>query len=109
MKNLKRILAAALVLCMLFCFVGCGGDTAATAKVKVIDIPLSSEEYAFAVAQDNTEFLNQVNDFLKKIKGNGTFDDICNNYFGDGEPLSIESATLDESKDQLNNLANEII
>lgn len=70
-------------------------------KVKVIDLALSSEEYAFAVAQNNTEFLGKVNDFLKKITEDGTFDKICNNYFGDGTPLSIESAKLDESKDQL--------
>lgn len=80
------------------CFASCSKNSN---KVKVIDLALSSEEYAFAVAQDNTDFLTKVNDFLKKIKDNGTFDKICNNYFGDGEPLSIESAELDESKDQL--------
>jgi polar amino acid transport system substrate-binding protein len=84
---------------MLLCFAGCGSQK--SNKVKVIDLPLSSEEYAFAVAQDNTDFLAKVNAFLKKIKEDGTFDKICNNYFGDGTPLSIDSATLDETKDQL--------
>lgn len=95
---MKKILALILSISMLACFAGCGADTA---KVKVIDLPLSSEEYAFAVSQDNADLLNKVNDFLNKIKDNGTFDKICNNYFGDGEPLAIESAKLDESKDQL--------
>lgn len=95
---MKKLLALVLCFAMLLCFAGCGGKST---KVKVIDLPLSSEEYAFAVAQDNTEFLGKVNDFLKKIKDNGTFDKICNNYFGDGTPLSIDSATLDETKDQL--------
>ncbi|MBQ2862813.1 MAG: transporter substrate-binding domain-containing protein, partial [Clostridia bacterium] len=68
---------------------------------KVIDLPLSSEEYAFAVAQNNTEFLGKVNNFLQKIKSNGKFDEICNNYFGDGTPLAIESKAEDASKEQL--------
>jgi len=69
--------------------------------VKVIDIALSEEEYAFCVAQDNEELKTQVNAFLDEIQENGTFDDICNNYFGDGTPLKITSAELDTSKDQL--------
>ena len=99
MKN-KMIKIVALALAMLLalgCMAGCSGTT----KVKVIDLPLSSEEYAFAVAQDNTEFLGKVNAFLDEIQKNGKFDEICNNYFGDGEPLKFESAILDESKEQL--------
>ena len=100
---MKKTFVRALVVLMalvLACgsFVGCG---AKNAKVKVIDLPLSEEEYAFAVAQSNTEFLGQVNDFLKKIKSNGKFDEICNNYFGDGTPLAIESKAEDTTKDQL--------
>lgn len=96
---MKKFIALALMALMLIgCFAGC---TAENTKVKVIDLPLSSEEYAFAVAQNDTEFLGKVNAFLKKIKEDGTFDKICNNYFGDGTPLSIESAALDETKEQL--------
>ena len=99
---MKKTFVRALVVLMalvLACgsFVGCGAST----KVKVIDIPLSEEEYAFAVNKENTEFLGKVNDFLKKIKENGKFDEICNNYFGDGKPLAIESKAEDPSKEQL--------
>ena len=97
---MKKLLAIILTLALIVaCFAGCGGN--ASTKVKVIDIPLSSEEYAFAVAKTDTEFLGQVNTFLKKIKDNGKFDEICNNYFGDGTPMSIASAALDATKDQL--------
>ncbi len=97
---MKKILALLLTLALIVaCFAGCG-KTAST-KVKVIDLPLSSEEYAFAVAKEDTEFLGKVNDFLKKIKDNGKFDEICNNYFGDGTPMAIESAALDAAKEQL--------
>ncbi len=96
---MKKFIALALMALMLIgCFAGCAAEST---KVKVIDLPLSSEEYAFAVAQNDTEFLGKVNAFLKKIKEDGTFDKICNNYFGDGTPLSIESAALDETKEQL--------
>ncbi|MBE6780763.1 MAG: transporter substrate-binding domain-containing protein [Clostridia bacterium] len=96
---MKKFIALALMALMLIgCFAGCASEST---KVKVIDLPLSSEEYAFAVAQNDTEFLGKVNAFLKKIKEDGTFDKICNNYFGDGTPLSIESAALDETKEQL--------
>lgn len=100
MKNISKVFALVLSLVLVVtCFAACG--TTKSTKVKVIDLPLSEEEYAFAVAQGNTEFLNTVNAFLTKIKGNGTFDAICNNYFGDGTPLAIESAALDASKEQL--------
>lgn len=98
-KTFAKILAALMALTlMLGCFTGCG---AKNTKVKVIDLPLSSEEYAFAVAKENTDLLTKVNDFLDEIEENGKFDAICNNYFGDGEPLAITSAALDTSKDQL--------
>ena len=95
---MKKLLALVVVFVMLLCFAGCSSKST---NVKVIDLPLSSEEYAFAVAQDNKDFLDKVNAFLDKINNDGTFDKICNNYFGDGEPLAIDSAKLDETKDQL--------
>ena len=79
------------------CLAGCGSS----AKVKVIEIDLTSEEYAFGVDKTQPELLTEVNDFIKKIKEDGTFDEILNKYFGDGTPTPVTSAALDESKDQL--------
>lgn len=76
-----------------------GESTAKTAKV--IDIDLTNEEYAFGVDKDQPELLEKVNAFIKEIKDNGKFDEICNHYFGDGEPVGVESAAYDASKDQL--------
>ncbi|MFR5876029.1 MAG: transporter substrate-binding domain-containing protein, partial [Eubacterium sp.] len=50
---------------------------------------------------DNEELLQQTNDFIKEIKENGQLDEICNHYFGDGEPVGVTSAAEDSSKDQL--------
>ena len=75
------------------------GDGSVTAKV--INIDLTSEEYAFGVDKNQPELLDQVNGFIAKIQEDGTFDEICDKYFGGGEPEAVESAELDSSKDQL--------
>ena len=71
------------------------------AKVRVIDIDLTSEQYAFGVNKDETDLLEKTNEFIAKIMEDGTFDEICDHYFGDGEPVMVKSAEYDESKDQL--------
>lgn len=109
---MKKILALALAAIMLFALCACGGNTNTTdpstpsgetkeGPVKVVDIKLTEEEYAFGVDKDQPELLEKVNAFIAKIMEDGTFDEICNHYFGDGEPAKVESATLDTSKDQL--------
>ena len=77
-----------------------GSDSAAV-TAKVIDIDLTDEEYAFGVDKTQPELLDQVNAFVGKIKEDGTLEAICDKYFGDGEPEAVESAELDDSKDQL--------
>ena len=77
-----------------------GTDSNAPAT-KVIDIDLTEEQYAFGVDKDQPELLEQVNTFINKIMEDGTLEEICDKYFGDGEPTAVESAELDTSKDQL--------
>ncbi len=76
-------------------------NNASAAAVKVIDINLTDEEYAFGVDKDQPELLEKVNTFIRKIKADGTFDEICNKYFGDGTPTPVVSAEEDPSKEQL--------
>lgn len=105
-KALSVLLALALVV---GCFAACGSDTANdtttpaanAALVKVIDIELTEEYYAFGVDKNQPELLEQVNAFIAEIKANGQLEEIFNKYFGDGTPTAVTSATLDESKDQL--------
>lgn len=94
-KTLALILAAVM---LALCFTSCGGGKAV---VKVIDIDLTDEEYAFGVDKAQPELLEKVNAFIDKIMKDGTFDKICNNYFGDGTPSPVTSAEFDASKDQL--------
>lgn len=104
MKKIRFIALALTAVLAFSAFTGCQkkGDSSKAAKTaKVIDIDLTQEEYAFGVDKNQEDLLKQVNDFIKEIKENGQLDAICNNYFGDGTPVPVTSAALDESKDQL--------
>lgn len=99
---MKKIIAVIAALTMVVASLTACGKSGSTAKTaKVIDIDLTNEEYAFGVDKDQPELLEKVNAFIKEIKDNGKFDEICNHYFGDGEPVGVESAAYDASKDQL--------
>jgi len=97
---MKKLVALGLAMVMaITTLTACGESAPKTAKV--IEIELTSEEYAFGVDKSQPELLESVNAFIAEIKANGKFDEICNNYFGDGTPVAVTSAKLDTSKDQL--------
>lgn len=100
MKKFVKILALLTVAAMLaVTLCSCGGAKASA--VKVIDIELTNEQYAFGVDKNQPELLEKVNAFIAQIKADGTFDEICNKYFGDGTPTAVKSAVLDPNKEQL--------
>ena len=106
LMKMKKLAAVALsAVLALGVLAGCGssegGEKSAAKTVKVIDINLTEEEYAFGVDKDQPELLTKVNDFIAEIQKDGTFEEICNHNFGDGEPVAVTSAAYDESKDQL--------
>ena len=98
-KIVSWMLAALMLIGCMASFASCNSKKVG---VKVIDIPLSVEEYAFAVAKEDTQLLTKMNEYLAKIQGDGTFDAICDKYFGSGTPDKFTAATtVDSSKDQL--------
>ncbi|MGN1266917.1 MAG: transporter substrate-binding domain-containing protein, partial [Dorea sp.] len=108
--KMKKLLSLVLTVACAFSLVACGGssesseeEAATDEKVtaKVMEFDLTSEQYAFGVDKDQPELLEDVDAFVKKIKEDGTLDEICERYFGDGEPVAVQSATRDDSKDQL--------
>ena len=111
MKLKKYATLALSAILALTALTGCGnqadsGNTQesgnnAKKTAKVIEIDLTDEEYAFGVDKEQEDLLNQDNDFIAEITEDGTLDEICNNYFGDGTPQAVTSGTLDNSKDQL--------
>lgn len=96
MKKIVALLTVAAMCLLLLC--SCSGP-AATAKV--VDIELTQEDYAFGVDKTQPELLNKVNAFIAKIMKDGTFDEVCDHYFGDGTPAEVVSAAKDDSKAQL--------
>ena len=104
---MKKVLCMVLTLACAVSLAACGGSKDSDGKsdgkvtAKVIEQNLTDEEYAFGVDKTQPELLTQVNDFIAKIKEDGTLEEICDRYFGNGDPVAVTSATLDSSKDQL--------
>lgn len=98
MKKFLSVILMLATLLSLTLLTACAGEDA---KAKIIEIDLTTEEYAFGVDKNQPELLEKVNAFIEKIMGDGTFDEICNHYFGNGTPVAVQSAELDTSKDQL--------
>lgn len=81
-----------------------------TEGIKMIDIPLTTEEYAYGVDKNQPELLASVNGIIEEIKNNGTlkaifdkyealeYDDEGNVIGGDSAIVGITSATKDLSK-----------
>lgn len=116
MKKMKKFAALALAALMTCSMAACGsgdGESSNSASsggssaeesakgVKVVDVDLTEEEYAFGVDKNQPELQDQVNAFIDQIKEDGTLDEIFDKYFGAGEPEAVKSAALDTSKDQL--------
>lgn len=68
------------------------------AGIKVIDIPLTVEEYAFGVDKAQPELLASVNDIIADMKSDGTLEAIINAYATETGIEPIVSAEYDSSK-----------
>jgi len=91
MLMLTVVCAMMLTSCSLF-----GSDKDADPVVKIIDVKLTDEEYAFVCKKGNTELVSSFNTFLADIKANGTFDTLVNKYFkGEGEKVGYTVTTTD--------------
>lgn len=97
---MKKILTITLLICSIFMITSCNSSTE---PVKIIDIKLTDEEYAFAIKKGDTTLQSSFNDFLATIKENGKFDEIISKYFEgigtkNGYPIATESvANTDEN------------
>ncbi|MBO5052566.1 MAG: transporter substrate-binding domain-containing protein [Clostridia bacterium] len=94
MKKFLSLMLCVLMLVSAVAVTSCGpADTGADEPVvKAIDIPLTEEEYAFAVQKGDADLLASLNAFMAEINGNGKFEEIINKYFGDGTPTAVQSA-----------------
>ena len=93
-KIISFILALTMLLGITLTLASCGGG--GTDAVKVIDVKLTDEEYAFVADKDNTALVSDFNAFLADIKANGTFDALVAKYFeGEGEKVGYDITTTD--------------
>lgn len=53
---------------------------AANQGLKILDTAYANEEYAAAIAKDNTELFDQVNTAIQELKADGTIDSIIEKY-----------------------------
>ena len=93
MKKLLCLLVGVLTLGL---FTSCGNQT--SSKVKIIDVKLTNENYAYVVKKGNTSLVESFNSFLTEIKNDGTFDEIVAKYFeGIGTKNGVDFVTTIET------------
>lgn len=99
---MKKLFVCFVCVLAAVCIASCD-NTETKDVVKVIDIKLTEEEYAFAVKKGNTELVEDFNAFLTEITENGKFAEIVAKYFENkgtkvGVEISIDSvANTDEN------------
>lgn len=88
MKKLLILLVCALTaaICALP-FAACGKGS----PVKVKDIELTQEDYAFAVKKENNELLTQINGYLTEWENDGTLESLINSYFNGTAEFSYKN------------------
>ena len=52
-------------------------------ELKLVETDAAVEEYSIAMRKEDTELLAQLNDALKTLKENGTYDALISKYFGE--------------------------
>ncbi len=91
--KLKKILAtvmATIAAVATFGFAGCGSSKGKDVKV-MKDIYLTAEDYAFAIAKENTTLLEEVNAMLDNWTKDGSLDTLINSYFDGNSDFTYEN------------------
>ena len=103
-KIITLIIALTMILGMTSVLASCnGGGEQGGDIVKVIDVKLTDEEYAFVAKKDNTALVNDFNAFLEEIEENGSFDSLVAKYFeGKGEKVGYDITTKDVQNTESN-------
>lgn len=96
---MKKLFSLLFVLCCVFCLTACSNNEGDV--VKVIDIKLTEEQYAYVVKKGNDSLKDDFNNFLLEIKENGKFNEIVAKYFEDkgtkkGFPISTSNVVNNE-------------
>ena len=92
--NIKKIIVFLLMLATVLSLASCAEKN--NSVIKLIDIKLTNEDYAYLCKKGNTTLVNSMNAFLEEMKESGELEAIIAKYFeGEGEkqgyPVSTES------------------
>ncbi len=93
--NLKKILATVLATAATFSafgFVSCNKEASDNIKV-MKEILLTEEDYAFAIAKENTTLLTEVNGLLATWAEDGSLNTLINSYFDGTATFTYENKT----------------
>ena len=72
------------------------GSASADKGVKIIDVKLTNEDYAFVCKKENLALVNSFNEYLGEIREKGEFDALIGKYFrGEGEKVGYTVTTTD--------------
>ena len=104
---MKKIMTMVLAFAMLLGLVACGGGDKGSDKVtlKILDSEYVVEDYAIAIAKENTDLLDKVNGALAEITANGTAQKIIDKYIS-GVEHDLEFQTDAEGKAELHMATN---
>lgn len=98
-KKTLLILSIIMIFVFLISLTSCGKDIDES-SVKIIDVALTDEDYAFVCKKNNLSLVFDFNEFLDEIKSNGDFDEIISKYFeGEGEKVGYPITTGDVHND----------
>lgn len=91
MKKFIAMTLAAVAALTTVCFASCGNKKEAE-NIKVMkEIMLTEEDYAFAIAKENTELLTSVNGFLAEWTADGSLNTLINSYFDGTATFTYEN------------------
>lgn len=94
-KTYSIILSIIMMAVIAFVMIGCGPINTG---VKIIDIKLTDEQYAFVIKKGNSDLVNNFNAYLSEIKANGEFDAIVAKYFENkGEKVGVIVNTVNDN------------
>ena len=74
---MKKLIAMLLTALMVLSLAACGGGKT---QLKILDTEYAQEDYAIAVAKENTDLLNEINAALDAITADGTAQKIVDKY-----------------------------
>ena len=76
-----RLVCLLSLFCLIFVFTGCfQKDQKPKTRLKLIDIELTNEEYAFAVSKNNPNLRDNLNQYIETLKTSGIFESILAIY-----------------------------